>query len=269
VNVDPEIEAAIEAGRLASDLMDRSSGRDFTDADSKISESDIVTEVDRSCQNAIVSHLKERFPNSGFVAEESGLETSGEPIWIIDPIDGTLNFSTGFPYFCCSIDIKESGEFSGGLVMSPRSALGEYYFARRGEGAFRCDLSESPEEGEAISVSNSGISGGRIAFDFTKRDSQIRSFDSGRAELIIERGGAIIRPGAAALNLCMLARGSINGMIAHVHPWDYAAGKVIVEEAGGEVSTEELDNGTIEVLDWNGNEDIEKTLMGISRGDHL
>jgi len=57
-------------------------------------------------------------------------------------------------------------------------------------------------------------------------------------------------------------------MIAHAHPWDYAAGKVIVEEAGGDVSTEELDNGTTEVLAWNGNEEVEQTLMEISRGDH-
>lgn len=266
--MEPEIEAAIEAGRLASDLMDSSSGRDFTDADSKSSESDIVTEVDRSCQDAIISYLEESFPDSGFVAEESGQETSGTPTWIVDPIDGTLNFSTGFPFFCCSIGIKKSSEFFGGLVMSPSSALGEYYFAEKGEGAFRCGLQDSPDNGELISVSNSGISGGRIAFDFTKKDSEIRSFDSGQAQQIIDRGGAIIRPGAAALNLCMVARGSINGMIAHAHPWDYAAGKVIVEEAGGDVSTEELDNGTTEVLAWNGNEEVEQTLMEISRGDH-
>jgi Archaeal fructose-1,6-bisphosphatase and related enzymes of inositol monophosphatase family len=266
--VKPEIEAAVEAGKIASDLMDSSSGGEFSDVESKSSESDIVTEVDRSCQESIISMLNDRFPDSGFLAEEDEVNSSGNPMWIIDPIDGTLNFSTGFPYFCSSIGVEESGQVIGGAVASPQSALGEYYFAHQGNGAFRCQLSESPEQGSRVSVSDSGISGGRIALDFSRRVSPVRSFDSSHANLVIERGGAIMRPGAAALNLCMLARGSINGMVAHVHRWDYAAGKVIVEEAGGQVSTAELENGTTEVLAWNGDEEVGETLREISRGEH-
>lgn len=264
--MEKELETALEAAREAGKIMDGYQ-QDGFESEEKTSATDLVTEADRSCQQTVVEHLKEEFPEYGIVAEEDNLrEEKDAGNWVVDPIDGTLNFSKGFPYYCCSIGLRKNGEYVLGVVLSPESALGRCYYATRGKGSYRARLDKGLQDVEEIRVSENGIEGARVSFDWTDSGSGRRDFSGDQAAELQQQGAAICRPGAAALNLCMAAEGAIDGSIIHVSEWDYAAGTAILEGAGGTVSTSPLENGFTEVVASNGK--IQKNLLNIARAQH-
>jgi myo-inositol-1(or 4)-monophosphatase len=188
---------------------------------------DLVTEVDRACEALIVGGLASRRPGDAVLAEEGGArEREGATWrWIVDPLDGTTNYAHGYPRFCVSIGLEREGEPHLGVVYDP--LMDELYSAVRGAGAFR--------GGAPIRVSaESRLDRALLAtgFAYQRREDNLGHFG---AFLTVTR--ALRRDGSAALDLCYVACGRLDGYWElELRPWDVAAGALIVEEAGGRTS---------------------------------
>jgi myo-inositol-1(or 4)-monophosphatase len=249
-----EVKTAVDAARAAGEIMDEYVTREINVVERKSSFNDVVTEADKKCQVRIVEKIESEFPGDGFLAEENGLEPEGENrVWVIDPIDGTFNFSKGFPYFCTSIALKEDGKYVLGVVLSPKTALSELYIGVNDFGSFRTSLDKELADAERIEVSNAELQGSRVAVDFSDMESKKRYFEGEVVNGLLEDGAAFSRPGAAAVNACMVARGSLDGWISHCAEWDFAAGKIIIEEAGGVLDFKRIESsGLFEVVASNG-----------------
>ena len=189
----------------------------------------LVTEADHAADKAILKIIHKDFPAHSIVSEESVEKvTESEYKWIIDPIDGTVNFANGIPICCVSIGLEHNGTMLMGAVFNP--IMNEFYFAEKGKGATLND--------KKISVSNKRevlksclVTG----FPYTYLDEPngpIQVF-----ERLIRRGVPVRRLGSAATDLCWVAAGRFDGFYEHqLNAWDSAAGFLIVEEAGGKVT---------------------------------
>ena len=189
----------------------------------------LVTEADHASDKAIHDVLKKAFPEHGIVSEETEETISeSEYKWIVDPIDGTVNFANGIPICCVSIGLEFKGKMLMGAVYNP--VLNEFFFAERGKGATLND--------KKISVSNKTevlTSCLVTGFPYTYLDEP-----NGPLEVfsrLIRKGIPVRRLGSAAIDLCWVAAGRFDGFYEHqLNPWDSAAGFIIVEEAGGKVT---------------------------------
>jgi myo-inositol-1(or 4)-monophosphatase len=200
------------------------------DVRSKSTSIDLVTEVDHACEELIVAGIRRHRPDDAILAEEgSGDDRVGaEWRWIIDPLDGTVNFAHGYPRFCVSIGVEHRGERSVGVVYDP--LLDEEYCAVRGRGAMRNGRRIHVSERDALA---DALLATGFAYDVRKsaRDN-VDHFGS-----LVKRARALRRDGSAALDLCYVAAGRIDGYWElRLHPWDVAAGLLMVEEAGGRTS---------------------------------
>lgn len=190
---------------------------------------DLVTEVDKRSEAAIVEYLETRFPDHGIVAEE-GTGTPGKAPtyqWFVDPLDGTTNYAHGFPYFAVSIALAEAGELIVGVVLD--AVHDELFYATRGGGAFL--------NGAPIGVSTTdGLLHALLSTGFPYRpETRPRALAHWAA--FTEAAQAVRRNGAAALDLCGVASGRFDGFYeASLGAWDCAAGALIVAEAGGTVT---------------------------------
>ncbi|HYB52446.1 MAG TPA: inositol monophosphatase family protein [Thermoanaerobaculia bacterium] len=194
-------------------------------------QNDFVTLADHESERAIIAAIRERFPDDTFLAEEGGgrgLGGESRRQWIIDPLDGTSNFIAGFPFWCVSVAASERGELVAGVVWDP--LRGDLYTAERGAGAFR--------NGERLSVTGrSGVAGAFLAtgFPFRSRD-RIDAYLALFRALFLE-ARAIRRAGSAALDLALVAAGVFDGFFEfRLAIWDIAAGALLIEEAGGELT---------------------------------
>jgi myo-inositol-1(or 4)-monophosphatase len=191
---------------------------------------DLVTEVDHACEALIVSSLRAERPGDAILAEEGGGEDDPDASWrwIIDPLDGTTNYAHGYPRFCVSIGVSHEGEPAVGVVYDP--LLDELYAASRGGGASL--------NGRAIRVSSETTLGNALlatGFAYDVRRSPEDNLDHFAHFVKSVRG--LRRDGSAALDLCYVAAGRFDGFWElKLHPWDVAAGSLIVEEAGGRTS---------------------------------
>ncbi|HOW43554.1 MAG TPA: inositol monophosphatase family protein [Candidatus Aminicenantes bacterium] len=187
---------------------------------------DFVTRVDLEAEAAIRKVIAARFPGHNVLAEEMGGQDSGDgPLWVIDPLDGTTNFIHGIPQFAVSLALLEGGRSVFGLIHEPLS--GDIFRAAAGGGAF---LNDRP-----IAVSRTDELAGALGatgFPFkapAQRPAYARAFAA-----LLERCQDMRRCGAAALDLAYVACGRFDFFWeAHLLPWDFLAGKLIVEEAGG------------------------------------
>lgn len=220
---------AREAGELA--LRRRAEGVSI--AASKSSLEDVVTEADREVEKLIRARLAELRPEDAFLGEESGAEggTSGLT-WVVDPIDGTVNYLYGIPDYCVSIAVVEgepdprSWTALAGVVFAP--AKGELFRAAVGHGAFRNDerLSVNTAVSPALALVGTGF-----GYAAEKRVRQAAVVGSLIAEV-----RDIRRIGAAALDLCAVACGRVDAYYeSGLNPWDQAAGALIAREAGARV----------------------------------
>ena len=196
----------------------------------KSSATDLVTDVDRACEELIVSGLAAERAGDAILAEEGGGTDRPEATWrwIVDPLDGTTNYAHAYPRFCVSIGVEREGERTVGVVYDP--LLDELFTAVRGEGAQR--------NGRPIEVSREGELGQALlatGFAYDVRRNPRDNLDHFVA--FLKNARALRRDGAAALDLCYVAAGRLDGFWElRLHPWDVAAGILIVEEAGGRVS---------------------------------
>ncbi|MEA2624530.1 MAG: monophosphatase [Candidatus Binatota bacterium] len=221
-----ESAARAAAERAAGIVRERWHGR--KDVTTKSTAIDLVTETDRACEDAIVGALKQAFPAYAVLGEESGAQGQGPYRWIVDPIDGTTNFAHTYPQVAISIGLVHQSERIFGLVLDPLRA--ETFTAHRGEGAFL--------NGEPITVSKTGELGGSLlatGFPYDRRERADFYLAYFRAFMLRTQG--LRRAGSAALDLCWVAAGRVDGFWEwKLHPWDVAAGSLIVEEAGGRTS---------------------------------
>ncbi len=188
---------------------------------------DPVTEVDLRSEKSIVSEIKSRFPGHDIVTEENtARRTSGsEYRWIIDPLDGTVNFSHGFPIYCVSIALEYKGEVIVGAVCDPER--GELFHAVRGGGAF--------VNSERIHVSREKrLERALLATGFAYDIATSPQNNLGYFARMAKKAQGVRRPGSAAIDICWLAAGRLDGFWElKLHPWDTAAADLILREAGG------------------------------------
>jgi myo-inositol-1(or 4)-monophosphatase len=192
-------------------------------------EIDLVTEVDRACEAAILEILRGRFPSHDFVTEETHLDRTGSShLWFIDPLDGTTNFTHSYPFFCASVGLAIDGVVVAGAIFDPLRE--ELFTGERGRGAFM--------NGRPLRVSGAqNLLESLLATGFPY---DLHSDVAHRIRLFTRfsrKARGIRRDGAAALDLCYVAAGRFDGFWEEqLQPWDMMAGSVIVEEAGGRVS---------------------------------
>jgi myo-inositol-1(or 4)-monophosphatase len=189
----------------------------------------LVTEADHASEKAIFEVIKKEFPDHYILSEEAGeIVMDSDYKWIIDPIDGTVNFAHGIPICCVSIGIEFKGEMIFGAVFNPFNK--EFFFAQKGFGASLNDKKIRVSE-EARVISSCLVTG----FPYTYLD-----LPNGPLEVfarMIRKGVPVRRLGSAAMDLCWVAAGRFDGFYEHkLQAWDSAAGFLIVQEAGGRVS---------------------------------
>ena len=216
-------QAARDAGKTLKDLFGR-----VTHVTKK-GKTDLVTEADFAAEKIIMDMIHKSFPQDGFVAEEAGEHRSNASrIWFIDPLDGTVNFAHAFPFFAVSIGLQVNGDAVLGVVFNPY--MDEFFEAAKGSGAFF--------NGKAIHVSSTSDlvdSLLAVGFPYTLHQNPHRVMDHMKKMAVLAQ--AIRRPGSAALDLCYVAAGRLDGYWEEgLKPWDTAGGMIIVREAGGIVS---------------------------------
>ncbi|MGZ8557105.1 MAG: inositol monophosphatase family protein [Chitinophagaceae bacterium] len=188
-----------------------------------------VTEADHASERVIMEIIKRKFPDHYILSEEAGKFIQDSVYkWIIDPIDGTINFAHGIPLNCVSIGIEHEGEMIMGCVYNPH--LNELFFAEKGNGATLNDkpiqVSKEMETIKACLVTG---------FPYTYLDIPNGPLEV--FERFIRKGVPVRRLGSAAIDLCWVAAGRFDGFYEHkLEAWDSAAGFLIVEEAGGRVT---------------------------------
>lgn len=235
----PMLNTAVSVARQTATMLERAfADYDLVDVESK-GINDYVTKVDRAAEEMIIEGIRKRYPDHGFLGEESG-EQPGQGDgrdyqWIIDPLDGTSNFIHGIPHFAISIALKVKDKLEVGVILDPIKQ--EEFSALRGRGA--------QLNGKRIRVSKAHqLQGSLLATGFPFRPDQEKIIDSYlRAFKVFSQTTAgMRRQGAAALDLAYVAAGRYDGFWEFgLKPWDLAAGSLLVTEAGGLVG--DLDGG--------------------------
>jgi myo-inositol-1(or 4)-monophosphatase len=197
--------------------------------ESKDTINNLVTEVDKKSEEAIIKVIRDEFPDHYILSEEIGaLSTESNFKWIIDPIDGTVNFAHGIPICCISIGVEFDGKLIMGCVLNP--FMNELFFAEKGKGAFL--------NGRKISVSKKAdLESACLVTGFPYRWAAVDTDPIPVFEKFIRMGLPVRRLGSAAIDLCWVACGRFDAFWEYnLNPWDIAAGYLIIEEAGGKVT---------------------------------
>ncbi len=217
---------AERAARAAGDLLLERFGGPARGLERKSSRTDMVSDADRDAESAIQEILLGERPDDALIAEEGAHSEGGGGgrRWVVDPLDGTTNFLYGFPAWAVSVALEDADGGAVGVVHDP--VRDEIFTAARGEGARL--------NGEPIRVSEpEGLEAALVATGFGY-DAERRRAQAERLVAILPRVRDIRRAGAAALDLCWVAAGRLDGYYERgLKPWDWAAGSVLVTEAGG------------------------------------
>jgi myo-inositol-1(or 4)-monophosphatase len=217
------IRAVRESGKIQKEWLGRDKRIEFKGA------INLVTEVDRRCEQRIIEIIKKHFPQHNILTEETPMPELPSPFrWIIDPLDGTTNYAHGYPCFSTSVALELEKEIILGAIYDP--LLNELFTARQGKGAFLNGARIAVSATEQLT--NALICTG---FPYDVRESPENNLD--HFNHFIMEARAIRRDGSAALDLCYVAAGRFDGFWElKLQPWDVAAGKLLVEEAGGTVT---------------------------------
>ncbi|MGA2114537.1 MAG: inositol monophosphatase family protein [Bryobacteraceae bacterium] len=216
------VEIAREAGGLVSRYLERRIGYQTK------GEFDLVTEADRASEKLVVERLRTHFPTHNIVAEEGGgHQSASEYRWFVDPLDGTTNFAHGFPYFNVTMGLERAGEIVAGVVFDP--TRDELFTAERGAGAYL-----NNRRIHVSSVARLADSLGSTGFPSRRRQHNVNIHFY--FQLAMASHG-VRRTGSAAIDLAYVACGRLDLYWEFgLKPWDWAAGSLLVEEAGGRVS---------------------------------
>lgn len=217
------VKAAREAGELQRDKFCSSHRIDYK------GEKNLVTEVDRASEDLIIRALRTACPGCDVLAEESGLASTGSSLrWIVDPLDGTTNYAHGFPWFAVSIALEVEEAVRLGVVYHPM--MNELFTAQSGGGAWLNDRRITVSQRRPLKKC---LLATGFPYDRTRsNENNFRNFEEFQLA-----ARAVRRAGAAALDLAYVAAGRLDGYWeCKLNPWDVAAGRLLVEEAGGTVT---------------------------------
>lgn len=236
------VNTAIKAARSAGNIIMQAQDKIEHLRVSEKNKNDLVTDADIASENEIISILQEAYPDHDIIAEESGHHPSGkeaEYTWLIDPIDGTMNFAHGFPYFCISIACLYKGRVEHGVIYNPNT--NDLFTASRGQGA--------QKNSRKMRVSSrQNLEKAMIATGLPSSAEHLRHDYMTAQSYLGDHCASTRRSGAAALDLAHVASGQLDGFWEMcLKPWDVAAGSLMVKEAGGIV------------CDFNGNDDYLKS----------
>lgn len=218
-------QAARIGGEILQDWAERFTTREKSPAN-------LVTEADFASEQAIFLHIRGHFPDHQFLGEEGLLEDQTGSLfrWIIDPLDGTSNYVHRFPYYAVSIGLEYDGKLIVGAIYDP--TRDEMFAAGAGHGA---RLNGKPIHVSDTDQLSNAMCMASLPVKSTREHVAVRKFLE-----VLESAQTVQRSGSAALNLCSVAAGRIDAFFSSsLNPWDMAAGVVIVQEAGGTVTTEE------------------------------
>lgn len=218
------ISIAKEAGRIIKESFNKQLSVEY-----KSNESDLVTNIDKASEKLIADFIKIKYPTHGILAEEGGeIKNGSDYTWVIDPLDGTVNFAHGLPIFSVSIGLQKNNETIAGVVYDVMQDV--IYSAEKGSGAFA--------NGQRINVSNNSNLSHSIlvtGFPYNIKDNPLNAIEKFAAFIRASRG--MRRLGSAAIDFCYVANGVFDGFWeVYLNPWDICAGMLIVEEAGGVVT---------------------------------
>lgn len=216
------VEIAREAGALLANFFERRIGFELK------GEFDLVTEADRASERLIIERLRSHFPSHSILAEEGGgFETSSEYCWYVDPLDGTTNFAHGFPCWNVTLAIERAGEMIAGVVFDPLRQ--EMFSAELGSGAYlnHRRIRVSPVSRLEDSLVATG-------FPSRKRHLNVNVYFYHQLAMVTH---GVRRCGSAAIDLAYVACGRLDAFWEFgLNPWDMAAGRLLVAEAGGRYS---------------------------------
>jgi len=224
----PELESICELVR-ACGLFIKDIDRDHLHVDAKSGRADLVTQYDKQVQERLRTGLLEIMPDAHFVGEEGSTQQFAPTgtFFIVDPIDGTTNFIKDYHFSCISVALVVDNAAELGVIYNPYAD--EMFYAQRGEGAF-CN-------GKRLHVSNEPLENGIVVFGTAPYHEELNEKTFQLAYAYFKKALDVRRSGSAALDLCTIAAGRAELFFELVlSPWDYAAGALIVEEAGGLVS---------------------------------
>lgn len=228
----PTTNIAVRAARQAGSVLHRYHDRVDTLTVSEKQVNDFVSEVDRAAEQAIIKTIRKAFPDHAILAEESGAHTGkhsgSEYQWVIDPLDGTTNYLHGMPQFSISIALLHRGKLESAVVFDP--LRDEMFTADQGGGAFlndrRIRVTEQKE-----------LRGALLGTGMPFRDQRYLDNYLGMLKALMKDTAGIRRPGSAALDFAYVASGRYDGFWElGLSNWDFAAGALLVKEAGGVVS---------------------------------
>ena len=217
--------AALKAGSILQELYKNPHNIKFK------GEIDLVTEADIASEKAIISILSKESPSINILAEESAannIDVQSDPVWIIDPLDGTTNFAHGFPYFCVSIALYHNNMPKLGVIYAPMQD--ELFYSVIGAGSM---LNNTLLSVSLTKTLNYALLATGFPYDIRKNSKEVIE---ALHEMLIKAQG-LRRAGAAALDLAYVAAGRFDGFWEiKLKPWDTAAGLLLVQEAGGKVT---------------------------------
>jgi myo-inositol-1(or 4)-monophosphatase len=217
-------EAAAAAARL---LVERRPLGALEVTATKSSATDIVTVMDHAAERLLIEHIRAARPNDGFVGEEGADETGSSGVtWVLDPIDGTVNYLYSIPAYAVSVGVRIGDEVVAGVVSNPAS--GEVWSARRGQGAELNGRRVHVNPAVALEMAMVGTGFGYESARRARQAEVVRA--------VLPRIRDIRRIGAASLDLCAVACGRLDAYFERgLKPWDLAAGGLIAAEAGARV----------------------------------
>ena len=223
------LDIAIDAAKKAGQVHRKYFGT-AVPAQTKSGSFDLVTTADTEAEKVVISTIKEHFPDHNFLAEEGKYKkTDSEYTWIIDPLDGTNNFFCGIPIFCVSIGLAKKDEMIVGTVYD--MMRNELFTAEKGKGAYLNGkgISVNPADTLEKSLFITGLY-------YDRGERMVETLEKIK-ELFFKRILGLRRFGSAALDLCYIACGRAAGFWEfELSPWDFAAGILLIEEAGGKVT---------------------------------
>jgi myo-inositol-1(or 4)-monophosphatase len=222
----PILNIAVRAARRAGSIINRATleGGELNVRSKRAN--DFVTKVDQAAEQAIMDTVRKAYPEHGFLCEESGATSAdAEVVWIIDPLDGTLNFIHGFPQYCVSVAVKSRGVLAHAVVYDP--VKNELFTASKGHGAYlndrRIRVSKATRLNEAL------VGTGFPFKELTRLELYTRQL-----QVLMRTCPGVRRAGAAALDLAYVACGRLDAFWElGLSPWDMAAGALLILESGG------------------------------------
>lgn len=237
----------IQIAREAGEIIREGHGKNFS-IEFKTNSSNLVTEIDKKSEAAIINFIKKEFPGHSILAEESGTQKfDSEYLWVIDPLDGTTNFAHGLPIFSVSIGVMKKEEIICGVVYDVM--MNQLFTVEKGSGAFCNDVKMYVNDNS--NLAHSFLVTG-FPYDIENNpDSAIERFGD-----FLVSSRAVRRLGSAAIDMCYVAKGVFDGFWeVSLNPWDVCAAILLIEEAGGKVtnfSGEEISIYSKQILATNG-----------------